>query len=58
MRFRTDVRGQDDQRVAEIDGAALAVREIPMIQHLEQDVGHIPIRSLDLIKQRNLITLP
>lgn len=31
---RTEVAGHDDDRVAEVDDAALAVREPPVVEHL------------------------
>ena len=45
------VRGHDQHRVPEVDRAALAVGQTPVVEHLEQDVEHLGMRFLDLVEQ-------
>ena len=52
------VRGQHDQRVAEVDGAALAVGQAAVVEHLEQHVEHVRMRLLDLVEQDHLVGPP
>src|SRR6185295_1970981 len=47
---RTQVGGQDQQRVAEVDGAPLAVGETTVVEHLQQDVEDLRVRLLDLVE--------
>ena len=56
--FGTEIRGHDDQRVAEIDGAALAVGQAAVVEHLQQHVEDIGMRLLDLVEQHHLIGPP
>jgi hypothetical protein len=37
----SQVRRHDDHGVAEVDGAALAIREAAVVEHLQQHVEHI-----------------
>ena len=53
--LRADIGGHDDQRVAEIDRAALPVRQAAVIQHLKEDIEHVRVRLLDLVEQDHLI---
>ena len=46
---RTQVRRHDDHGVAEVDGAALAVGETPVVEHLQQHVEHVRVRLLDFV---------
>ena len=46
-----DVRGHDQHRVAEVDGAALAVGQAPVVEHLQQDVEDLRVRLLDLVEE-------
>src|SRR3712207_8626371 len=48
---RADVRGHDHDRVAEVDLAALGVRQLPVLQDLEQDVEDVRVCLLDLVEQ-------
>ncbi len=48
-----EVRSHDDDRVAEIDRAALAVGEPTVVQHLQQHVEDIRVRLLDLIEKNH-----
>ncbi len=56
--FGAEIGGHDDERVAEIDGAALAVGEPAVVEHLEQHVEHVGVRLLDLVEQDDLIGPP
>ena len=46
-----EIGGHDDDRVAKIDGAAVAIGQPPIVQHLQQDVEHIRVGLLDFIEQ-------
>ena len=46
-----EVRRHDDHGVAEVDGAALAIREAAVVEHLQQNVEHIRMRLLDFVEQ-------
>ena len=50
-----EVRGHDDQRVLEVDRAALAVGQAAVVEHLQQHVEHVRMRLLDLVEQHDLI---
>ncbi len=50
-----EVRGQHDQRVLEVDRAALAVGQATVVQHLQQDVEHVGVCLLDLVEQDHLV---
>ena len=50
---RADVRGHDDHGVAEVDRAALAVGQPPVVEHLQQDVEDLGVRLLDLVEQHD-----
>ena len=56
--FGAEIGGHDDQRVAEIDGAALAVGQPAVVEHLQQHVEHVRMRLLDLVEQHDLIGPP
>ncbi len=56
--LRAEVRGQDDDRVGEIDRAALAVGQAAVVEHLQQDVEHVAVRLLDLVEQHDLVGPP
>jgi hypothetical protein len=49
-----EVRGHDDERVAEVDRAALAVGQPAVVEHLQQHVEHVRVRLLDLVEQDHL----
>ena len=48
--LRPDVRRHDHHRIAEVDRAALAVGEPPVVEHLEQHVEHVRVRLLDFVE--------
>ena len=45
-----DVAGHDDDGVAEVDGATLAIGQAAVVQHLQQHVEHLDVGLLDLIE--------
>ena len=50
-----DIRCQQDDGVGEIHTPSLPVGQVPLIQHLQQDVENIGMRLLDLVEQHHLI---
>ena len=53
-----EIRRHHDQRVAEVDRAALAVGQAAVVEHLQQHVEHVRVRLLDLVEQDHLIGPP
>ena len=53
--LRPQVRGHDDDRVAEVHGVTLAVGQAAVLQHLEQDVPDLRVRLLDFVEQDHLV---
>ena len=45
------VRGHDDDGVAEVDGATLAVGQASVVEQLEQDVEDVGVCFLDFVEQ-------
>ena len=56
-RIGADVRGQDDDRVLEIDRAALSVGDAAVVQHLQKHVQHVRMRLFDLVEQHDRVRL-
>ena len=52
---RTDVRGHDDDRVAEINRTSFVIGQTAVVEHLEQDVEYIRVGFLDLVEQHDRI---
>ena len=52
------VRGHDHHGVPEVDRAALAVRQPPVVEQLQHDVQHFRVRLLDLVEQHDRIRPP
>src|SRR5260221_3496319 len=52
---RSDVTGHNDDRVLEINGAALPVRQATVIEHLQQDVEHFRCRFFDFVQEDNAV---
>ena len=52
---RANVAGHDHERVFEIDGPPLSVREPTVIEHLQQHVEDVVMRLFDLIKQHHAV---
>src|SRR6266849_50137 len=55
---RPDVRGHDDDCIAEVNRAALAVGQAAIVHNLQQDVEHVRVRLLDFVKQDDRIRTP
>src|SRR5215210_1025554 len=50
-RLRPDVGGHDENDVLEVHGAALRVRELPVLQYLQHDVEDVRMGLLDLVEE-------
>ena len=50
-----EVGGHDDDRVAEVDGPALAVGQPAVVEDLEQDVEDVAVGLLDLVEEDDRI---
>ena len=48
-----EVRGQDDDRVLEVHGSALAVRDSAVVEHLQQHVKHVRMCLFNFVKQND-----
>src|SRR3546814_4115266 len=55
--LRSQVGRHDDDRVAKVHRAALAVSQAAVIQHLQQYIEYIRVRFFDLVQQNNAIGL-
>ncbi|EAQ03151.1 63 kDa protein [Pseudooceanicola batsensis HTCC2597] len=53
----TRVRGQQDQRVLEVDQPALAILHHTLVEDLEEDLVDIGVRLLDLVEQHDRVGL-
>ena len=49
--LRPHVRGEDEDDIAEVDRATLAIGETSVVEHLQQDVEHLVVGLLDLVEQ-------
>src|SRR5215218_9313816 len=49
--LRSDVGGHDEDHVLEVHGAALRVRELPVLQDLQHDVEDVGVGLLDLVEE-------
>ena len=54
---RTDVRRHDDDRVAEVDSAALRIGQAPFLENLQQDIEDVGMRLLDLVEEHDRVRL-
>src|ERR1044071_7008242 len=52
-----DVRGHDHNRILEIHGATLSIRQAAIIQNLQQNVEHLGMCFLDFIKKSYAVGL-
>ena len=50
-----EIRGHDDQHIAEIDRASLPVGQPAVVEHLQQNVEDIRMRLFDFVEQHDLI---
>ena len=51
--LRADVRGHDDDRVAEIDLAAEGVGHLALLQNLQEQVHHVRVRLFDFVEEHD-----
>ena len=58
MSCEPEVRRQDQDRVPEVDRAALAVGEPAVVEHLQQHVEDVRVRLLDLVEQHDGVRTP
>ena len=54
---RTEVARHDDDGVAEVDDAALAVREPSVVEHLQEELVELARRLLDLVDEHDRVRL-
>src|SRR3989344_2800849 len=54
----TDIGSQDDYGIAEIDFFAGRIRELTLLQNLQQDVENIRMGFFDFIKEDNTDSFP
>src|SRR3984893_476096 len=50
-----DVRGHNDDRVLEVDHAAFAVGQAPIVHHLQQNVEDVGMRFFDFVEENNRV---
>ena len=50
-----EIGRQDDQRVAEIDGAPLGVGDAAVVENLQQNGGHVGMRFFEFVKEHDAI---
>src|SRR3989442_15967736 len=55
--FLREVAGHDDDRVAEVDAAALRIGEAALIEDLQKHVEDLGVRLLDLVEQDHAVRL-
>ena len=53
--FRAEVAGHDDDRVVEIDRAALTIGQATIFEDLQQRVPDVGVRLLDLVKEDHAV---
>src|SRR4051812_18838878 len=54
---RADVRRHDDDRVAEVDRAALRVGQAAVVEELQEGVEDVGVRLLDLVEEHDAVGL-
>ena len=52
-----DIRGQNDQRVLEVDAPPAAVFHHALVEDLEEDLVHVGMGLLDLVEQDDAVGL-
>src|SRR5215203_2311756 len=57
-RLSPDVGGHDENDVLEVHGAALRVRELPVLQYLQHDVEDVGVGLLDLVEEDDRVRTP
>ena len=53
-----EVAGHDDDRVAEVHGAALAIGEAAIVEHLQEHVEDVGVGLLDLVEEHDGVRPP
>ena len=56
--LRAEIRGQDQDHVAEVDRTTLAVGQPTVVEHLQQDVEDLAVGLLDLVEQDHRVRAP
>ena len=55
--FHTQVAGQQDDGLREVDGLTLAIGQDAFIQDLQQEVVHLVMRLLDFVEENDAVLL-
>ncbi len=55
---RAQIGSHDDDGVAEIHGVAETIRQLPVFEHLQQDVENVRMRLLDFIQEDDRVRRP
>src|SRR5580698_4027047 len=55
---RSQIRGHDDDRVLEIDLAALAIGEAAIIHDLQKNIEDIRVRLFNFVKENYCVRMP
>ena len=53
-----DVRRHDDDRVLEVHPVAQTIRQVAVLEHLQQDVEQVRVRLLDLVEEHDRVRIP
>ena len=57
QRISAEIRGQNQNRVLEIDGSSLGISNASVVEHLQQQIEHIRVRFLYFIEQHDAVRL-
>ena len=55
--LRAEVARQDQDRILEVDGAALRIGDTAVVKHLQQDVEDVGMGLFDLVEQHDAVRL-
>ena len=50
-----DVRRHDDDRITEVDRAALSVGQATVVENLQEDIEHIGVCLFDLVEEDHAV---
>src|SRR3977135_2026808 len=53
--LRSNVRGHDDDRILEVDDAALPISQASVIEDLQQHIKSVVMRLLDFVKENHRV---
>ncbi len=53
--LRAGIRGEQNQRVLEVDHATLAVLHPPLVEHLEEDLVHVRVGLFHLVQEHHAV---